>query len=304
MKVAVFAILIFLGISVFGQSTNHEHIPGTKCSIIPPAGFVAIPNFSGFQQEETQSTIMVTQLAGPYHKIVAGLLPENLARQSMTLVSKEILDYNGTEATSVKVSQKANGLIYLKEMLVFGYDSITVMAVGTYPESYKRVEGIVHQALFTTIYNSQQDDDPLAAARFTIDVMGSGFKLDRSVSGLISYKMDDLQPTKKPTLVAAESVGKVAFADLKQYSIGRLKQLPGHMQAQIKEVNPITIDDLDGYEIIAYNRRGSIMEQTYQVMLFNEDKGYFIMAGQARDNHESNLALFRKITATFKRKQS
>ena len=302
MRGIFFSILILLGTSVFSQTPDHLPIPGTRCSIIPPSGFVAAPNFSGFQQDDAQSTIMVTQLAAPYSKIIEGLSAENLAKKSMSLISKQTLEYNGTEAISMKVSQEANGQVFLKEMLVFGYESITIMVVGSYPEAYKSVESAVHEAIFTTIYNIQQDDDPLAAARFTIDVSGYGFKLDRSVSGLISYKMDDLKPTRQPTLVAAESVGRISYPDLKQYSINRLKQLPGHAQAQIKEVNPITVDSLTGYEIIAYNRRGSILEQTYQVMLYNDNKGYFIIAGQAKENHESNLLLFRKIAASFKRK--
>ncbi|WP_285055388.1 hypothetical protein [Pedobacter ginsengisoli] len=300
-----FLLTLFISFTTvaFGQTAAHKQVPGTKCSLVPPAGFVPATSFNGFQHNESGSSIMITQMAGPYSKIVAGFVPENLAKQGMTMAKKEVVDFNGNKALSIKLSQKANGMDYLKEMLVIGNESTTVMVIGTYPETSKNMEATIHKALFSTVYDEKKNDDPVAAANFTIDVTGSDFKIDKTMSGMVIYKMDDEIPSKKPTLLAGQSIGKVISTDLKQYAINRVKKLPDLQQAEIKAANPITIDGLSGYEIVALNKnKDDVAEQTYVAMLFKPDNGYFIIVGKAQADLEMNLNLFKKIASTFKQK--
>jgi hypothetical protein len=303
MKKILLALFISFTTFAFGQTAAHKQVPGTKCSLVPPADFIPASSFNGFQHNESGSSIMITQMAAPYSKIVAGLVPENLAKQGMTLAKKEVVDFDGSRAVTIKVSQKANGMDYLKEMLVFGNESNTVMVIGTYPETSKNMEAAIHNSLFSTVYDEKKNDDPVAAANFTIDVTGSDFKIDKTMSGMVIYKMDNDVPSKKPTLLAGQSIGKVMVTDLKQYAINRVKKLPDLQQAEIKAANPITIDGLSGYEIVALNNnKNDVVEQTYVVMIFKPDNGYFIIVGNAQADLEMNLNLFKKIASTFKQK--
>ncbi|PIB28038.1 hypothetical protein BFP77_10320 [Maribacter sp. 4U21] len=68
---------------------------------------------------------------------------------------------------------------------------------------------------------------------------------------------------------------------------------------------PITIDDLEGFEIVARGKTKKEQANTevYQVMLFS-DKLYYIFLGSSEGEYEKNLAAFKTIVKTFKRKKT
>jgi hypothetical protein len=294
---------LFIGPLSFGQTTKYVKIPGTKCSLVPPAGFVAATNFSGFQEPETGSSIMINQLPAPYQTVVDGFTAEALKARGMTLVSKQAIDFNKSKATLINLTQAANGANYLKQILVFGDSKETVLVNGIYPESARINEAKIKEALLSTVYDPAQDDDLAAAAAFSIDTRNTEFKIVKFISGSLLYSTDGQIPTEKPTLIVGGSTGKVAAGQQKQYAEDRIKKLPRGEFNLIKEVKEVTIDNLKGYEIVAEGKsKDDKTELVYQVMLFNDKGEYYIILGQAKEDREKNLATYRTIAGTFKRK--
>ncbi|TDO28131.1 hypothetical protein [Sediminibacterium goheungense] len=299
-------LLVFLLCAqvAFGQTAKHIKIPATKCSIIPPDGFVAATAFSGFQSAATGASIMVNELPGPYEPVADGFTAEALRSRGMTLVKKQVIDFNGSKATLVQLTQPANGVIYHKQILVFGDSKNTVLVNGIYPEASKNIEPQIKDAILSIVYNNEQKENPLEAATFTIDTKESEFQLIRNMSGTLIYSTDGKIPTEKPTLLVGNSIAKVSPPNQKLYAEERLKKLPRGEQSIIKEINPIRIDNVNGYEIVANGKtKDDKTELVYQVMLFNENGDYYIMIGQAKEDFDKYLESFRKITKTFKRKQ-
>jgi hypothetical protein len=285
------------------QSEKHQKIAGTKCSLIPPEGFVAVTNFSGFQNVKTGASIMITEMPAPVQTIAESFTANELKAKGMTLLEKKLIDYNGSKATFVKLSQAANGTIYLKQILIFGDTKHTVIVNGIYPEANKGAEAGLKDALLSTVYNVSQDDNPADAAKFSVDVSGTEFKLIKYMAGNLVYSVDGKIPTEKPTLIVGNSIAKVTIDNSKQYAINRLKQWPRGEQNVVKEINPITIDNLSGYEIIADGKNKDAKDElVYQTMLFSGDGYYFIILGKATEDLTGNLERFKKIARTFKRK--
>jgi hypothetical protein len=72
----------------------------------------------------------------------------------------------------------------------------------------------------------------------------------------------------------------------------------------VKQINEITIDNLTGYEIVADGKtKDNVPELVYQVMLFDDKGGYYIIVGHTKENFEKYLEMFKKIALTFKRKE-
>jgi hypothetical protein len=303
MQFRFFLALLLIGHVAFGQTNKHIKVLGTKCSLIPPSGFVPAANFSGFQNTETGASIMINELPAPYQQIVDGFTAEALKTRGMMLVSKQTVDHNNGKATLISVTQPANGTNYLKQILIFGDSKGTVMVNGIYPEAANNLEEKIKTALFSTVFNAAQDDNPLEAVPFSISVEGTEFKVAKFMSGSLLYSTDGKVPTEKPTLIVGSSLAKVSTPNQKQYAQERLKKLPGGEFSIVKEIKDITIDNLKGYEIIADGKAAKDKpELIYQVMLFNDKGDYYIILGQAKENRNDYLKIFKKIANTFKRK--
>ena len=303
MKNQLLVLFLLLAQIAVGQTEKLTKIAGTKCSLIPPVGFVAATTFSGFQDVETSSSIMINELPAPYQSLVDGLTADALKTKGMTLVSKQEIDFNGSRATLINITQPANGTTYIKQMLVFGDTKGTVLVNGIYPETSKDIKAKIEEALLSTVYNAAQDDDPAGAATFSIDVNGTDLKLIKYMSGSLLYSVDGKIPTDKPTLIVGNSLAKIPAQNQKKYAEQRLKKLPGGELLSIREIKEIRVDNLEGYEIVANGKsKDGKPELIYQVMLFNDRGDYYIILGQAQEDFQHNLTTFKKVTKTFKRK--
>ncbi|MGJ7031531.1 hypothetical protein [Niabella hirudinis] len=303
MQFRILLTLLLIGNLSFGQTDKHIKVSGTKCSIIPPGGFVAAKAFSGFQSSETGASIMINELPAPYQQLVDGFTAEALKIRGMTLISKQTIDLNNSKAALVKVSQPANGSTYLKQILIFGDSKGTVLVNGIYPENSKVIEPQIRVALLSTVYNKSQNEKPLKAAPFAIDTKDTDFKLIKYMSGSLLYSTDGKIPTEKPTLIVGNAIANVSIQNQRRYSEERLKKLPGGEQNNIREIKEITVDNLKGYEIVADGKtKDSKAELVYQVMLFNESGDYYIIVGQTAEEFDKYLESFKKVTKTFRRK--
>jgi len=299
-------VIIILTLLVFcfenANAQKHVSVLGTKFSLTPPDGFTSASNFSGFQNSGNGSSIMITELPSSYFAMSKGFTAEALKTKGMILKSKEKVDFKGKEATYLQVSQAANGTTYLKQILMFGDESKTIMINGIYPESSKEIENEIKKSLFSTIYNETQNDNPFDAVKFSIDTKETDYKFVKYLSGSLLYSEDGNLPTEKGIFMVSTSVGKFPESNHKQYSIERLKKLPNGEQSKIKEVNPIVIDNLNGFEIIANGKNADLQDEiVYQVMLYNKSE-YYILVGQASNDQKQNLESFKKIAKTFKLK--
>ena len=303
MKNKLLLTFLFLAQIALGQTEKLTKVPGTKCSLIPPTGFVPATTFSGFQNAETGASIMINELPAPYQTLVNGFTEDALKSTGMTLVSTNSIDFNNGKATFINLTQPANGTTYIKQILIFGDTKGTVLVNGIYPETSKQLETKIKSALLSTVYNSTQDDNPLEAATFSIDTKNTEFKLVKYMSGSLLYSTDGKIPTDKPTLIVGNSLVKIPLNNQKKYAEERLKKLPRGEFNVIKETKEIRIDNLKGYEIIADGKtKEDKSELVYQVMLFNDNGDYYIILGQATEDYTKNLEAFKSIALTFKRK--
>lgn len=246
---------------------------------------------------------MINELPAPYQSLVDGFTAEALKSRGMALVKKQTIDFNGSKATLLNLTQSANGTTYIKQMLVFGDTKGTVLVNGIYPEASKEIEAQIKDALLSTVYNISQNDNPLEAATFIIDVKDTDFKLIKYMSGSLLYSTDGKMPTEKPTLIVGNSIAKISSQNQKKYAEERLKKLPRGELNIIKEIKGINIDNLKGFEIVASGKtKDDKAELVYQVMLFNENGDYYIIVGQTKEEFDKYLESFKKIAKTFKRK--
>ena len=290
-------LILFFSIFTFGQ--NQTQIPGTKYSMIPPKNFVISTNFSGFQNNETGSSILILDLPAPYSEIEKSFTKDALKSKGMDLISKDIVKYKNSDATLIKVSQKANGIEYLKQILIFGNGTKTTIVNGICPKKVQESENEIYNSLFTITYDEKQTENPLEAVKYSIEISGTNYKLVRSMLGSLLYSEDGKIPSEKGLIIVSNSIGNFSSTDKKQFAIDRLKKLPNSEDAKINSVEKINISDLDGYEIIAEGKKEEVI---YQVMLFAANQ-YFLIVGSNKEDQKESLEIYKKVAKTFKIKE-
>lgn len=298
----IFTLLLLCQFS-FAQTEKHLAVPGTKCSIVPPSGFIASDSFSGFFNAETGASIIITEIPAPYESLVSGFTVEALKSKGMTLLEKKTIDFNGSDATYFIVKQSENEVMYNKQILMFGASGKTLLVNAIYPESSKNIESALKTSLLSTIYTAGQIADPFEAVDFTVATEGTGLKILHSMPGNLLYSSDSKVPTNKPTLIVGNTLMKVSAPDKKQYAISFLRQLHNEEPIIIKNSTAVTIDGMSGYEIVAEGKNVLGSKQLiYEVMLFSDNGGCYIVVGNTAEHFDKNLEMYRTISKTFKRK--
>ncbi len=313
-KTILFLLLILITQSVFSQKINeyteptedHILVKGTNIYMIPPKGYVESSNFKGFQNPEDQtSMIMVVEIPGPFNEISKGFNAEMLATKGMKLISKKEVSINEFNGYLIDLEQDANGLIYAKNILIYGDNNSTTLINGIFLKNSKETEIIIKESVSSTVIDNEVKANPREVLGYSLDekagnlvfvsVIGNGFLFNRD--GKTPTQSDDIA-----TLIADRSYSKAEIEDHKQFCISRLSEFPDDYQIIDKKgINEIEIDGLKGYELYAKNLDRE-NELFYQVILFQEDGGYYIFVGTYLENKESALKDIQKIIITFKQK--
>lgn len=320
MKKRSFTILLLLSVylSSFAQTTHkaqsitnhmtdkHLNVAGTKISLVPPAGFVATTTFTGFQQVETSASIVVAEIPGPYDEMAKGFTKEAIKTRGVDLLTKETLQLNGYPATLIRAEQAAYGSTFSKLILFFGNKEQTIMLNGMCPKDAPNLLKELEVALFSAVYQPNKVVNPLGSASFEVTVAKTKLKFAAMMTGMLMYSVDGKVPTQstdKTNLTVGSSLAQVAVKDAKLYAINHVKQLPVSIKIDPANIKPLTIDAISGYEIVAYGQdpKTKKPEMVYQVMLFSDDL-YYLIVGTANDDFPANLALFKSVSSTFRRK--
>ena len=265
---------------------EHVWIPGTKVSIIPPPDFVPAPDWPGYAQQSTTSSVMVVEIPGPFAETVAGFDQEDqMASRGMDLISKEDLKFDQYPAQFLEINQSAFGVSFAKWILVFGDENHTVMVNGVYPKGNEALSKDIRKAVESTVYEPEKEFDPLDAVNFSIDVAGTPLQLTTSMGGSLAYTKDGEVPTASEdgaSFMVSNSLGEYPVEDPEEFTQLRLEQLDLGFEVETESFQPITIDDMEGYEALAYgtNEETGNKELVLLTMLYTESK-YYIMTGLA-----------------------
>ncbi|MBK9457350.1 MAG: hypothetical protein IPO24_18070 [Bacteroidetes bacterium] len=303
MKKILLILFVSINFYVHAQVDSLFQVPGTHCSMLPPKGFDKAETFSGFQQPNTGSSIMITELPTNYMVIVNSFTAESLAKAGLLLMSSDTLIFNGMTAYTYYIKQKANEVTFNKQVFIFGNNQLAVMVNGMYPEKETAVGEIILSSMKSVIYNETTAENGKEAVKFALDPTGTSMIYSGYLSGALMYSQDGKMPTQsadKAVFTVGSSFSSVAIDDTKAYTESRIKSLPYAEKTVIKTITPVTIYNFNGYEIVAEGSDKENQQQLiYFVMLYPDNTSYYIMLGMTNAKYESYLSDFRKLAQTF-----
>jgi hypothetical protein len=311
-RIFTFCILIFLAVSSCGRTQDkaddikqinntkgdkHVKIAGTNVYIIPPEGFLMTATEEGVFDPSSGARITVTQR----HRSFNGQL--NKPELTEHLIDQHLVRVNQYQGYYQSIRE---GEAFLREVLTFGNDNVTVTLIAEIPSRNSEIINKVRAAMQSVVLLDEKLPDPSDDAIFKVDINNTNLKFARFINGMLLY-------TESGNMISSSAFAffvafKYAFtgpAD-RQETIAQqyLREELYYKDVEITESKPITIDGISGYEITARGIHSVSKSQDilYLVTLFAKD-GAYTMLGSASEQFEDNLAMFKRVARTFHLKE-
>jgi hypothetical protein len=306
--------LFFVCLTAFGQkqienklTEEHQNIKGTKISLIPPAGFTDATDFSGLQQMESGSGIMIFEVPAPYSETSKAITKEPLLSKGIQVSKIENLTINRLPAILATGVQNAYGNTYTQYTLVFGTEKETIMINGVFPKKFKKMGEKVKKSMLSVYYDANKELKSFEFPDFSIDLSGTKLKLCMNLFGVVLFTVDGLMPptssNDKTEMVIVKQSFDTIQENKKTFAINSVKKRASLDAEKIEYMNEISIDGISGYEIYEKGKykEGSGVINNYYVILFG-DNFYYLFVGATNDETEASIEQIKKAIQTFKRK--
>jgi len=287
-----------------GEAPQRAWARGTKVELIPPATWQAASTFPGYFHKESRSSVMVTEVPGPFEKVKLGFTDKGeLKKQGMTLLSTEDRKQGEHEGVLVMLSQSTPNVTVNKVVWLFGTAKETVIVMGTVvaqhkDEWLKTTETCVRSSL----WHPDRKLDPFEGLSFKLNDL-QGLQLVTRFGDTLSFTEDgkaDTDNTGKLLYSIGPALNSGEIVDREAFVTQRIRSFPFEV-LEVESKAELEVDGLEGYEVIL---RTSVKEQeraAYVVILF-EDENYWIAFGEVKaEGREPALEKFSKITRSFKR---
>lgn len=276
-------------------------VKGTKCTIDMPKDFQMATKFHGIEHTATGSSILITEFPSSYEELTASLTGEALSKRGVIVDKIKDTTINSIKGRIVHAHQESGSIIYLKRIYVFGSATYSVLAMGTFPMTSK-LEPTILPALYSVKYNDAANENPEAAAKYSIDAKNTAFRFTKSLSGTLLYTTDNKIPSDGDLFMISNSSSPAQVDNRRLYAEERLKTIPGGANYILDQTAAITIDGLQGYEVLAHKITPKEKEYAYEVILFDAEGRYYLMLGITSTESKNYDQRFRSLAQTFKRR--
>ena len=307
----LFILTLMVVSSIQAQETSKQSriIIGTRVSLTPPDEFVPAPQFPGLLQEATGSSIMVTEMPGPFSQLSAAFsTPSELAKRGMTLLKKQGVTVGRQNGLLLHLTQMASGTEFRKWLLLFGNEKEVVMVTATFPKMFeKELSEKLRTSVLSATWDSEKSVSSTDGLNFGISEKGE-MRLAKRVSNMLLYSKGAIFPSADaddPVFIAGPAISNVNVDDPEEYAKWRILQTASVTNIEIERSGKVVIDKLNGHEIVARARdtKSGKAVVIYQTMLF-EGQRYFLLLGiVGSNNRDVYLPVFKAMAESFKRKR-
>ncbi len=282
--------------------------PAVGTRVRKPHGFVKSKDFHGFQNVETQSSILIVVIPGPFQEITAGFDADGLKSRGMALLSKQDTTVSDLSGLLVHVEQESMGTAFRKWMLIFGDEESTRMILATFPKRHETDLGPLLREAVKSASPIQIDQSGLQdEVGFTIKPSAKLVEA-QSIGKMRAFSKDGSLTSESPAdplFVVGKSLGVAVVEDRQGFAIQRLFQTAQTKISSIVSHEEIERGALKGFEHVAVGEDSDsgIPLTVYQAILFDSD-GYFLMTGLVgKDLADTYLPEFKKMSRSFARKR-
>jgi hypothetical protein len=299
--VILFCSPCFCQVKIFNTKTEaHQLIPGTEIYMVPPPNFLSV-GIPGFVFPTAGAMIAVTKIPESNFSNSENELKGIIEGQKL-LGPVENLNFNGVEGKFFTSEEIRDGDPFTNHTLFFGNEDFVYLVIGVCPSDHPGIIESMKESIFSLIYQPNSKDPN--SVSFSIQVDQTKLKDAGERSGMKFYTVDGNIPSEsldKTALVIGSSLYDVEIDDIKAFVVNRIKQLPyGNLSAREDQLREVKINGISGFEYDFKAQKGPDRpeELVYVLMLFSDSK-YYMVIGNAFQDFDTNLELFKGVSATF-----
>ena len=281
-------------------------IPGTRVTLDAPPGFVVSRQFPGLERNDLGASILVTEIPGPYEKVAPTLNAENLATRGVRVTGTQAATIAGTDGKLMTGTQTAAGGVVVKKWIaVFGDSSKTVLLMATFPlELEDRLSARLRAAVLAAAWAPDVKVTIWDGLGFRIQPTEKLAIQQRFVNMLMLAKpgRKGVVPPQEPLMVVGTSLSEVQIADAEQFARMRIMQTAQIKEVSVKAGQPISVDGLSGYELlaIAKDKKSDWPLMVYQTILLEGDRYFIVQGFVGMESGKEYLGEFRTITNSLR----
>jgi hypothetical protein len=293
---------------LLSRRTNIVSFPEVGLAIPQPIGFNKATSFYGFEQADTNSSVMLSKIPGPFTAVTQGFNKSTLATRGIDLISKRSIKIDNQSGWLLNVSQSAYGQKFLKWIVVFGNERETNVITATFPSDKPQLSEPLKQVVLAVV-PTKIAAPALSSLPFTVTAVEGLARVNNvaAFAKAAAFTKDGNMPSAAiitdPLLIITPSLGAVPVGDQKSFAQRRLSGYPQLKIEKVSATNEVTIDNLPGWEITADARdlkTGSTLK-VYQVMLFPKSGGYILTIGIVGDKQaDLYLPKFKAIAQSYR----
>ncbi len=286
--------------------TEADIVPGTRVAMKKPEGLEPAERFAGFINEETATSIMISEIPASVDELDEGFSGPAARARGMTLLSSAKVTLPDGAGTLFHFKQEAQGILFLKWLLLRGNKDRSVMITATFREELKdSVSEKLRNAVLGTRWFAETLSDPRAGLPFALEEH-EALRVARRMGNMLIFTKSRTVPAAagEPRFFAGLSIGgAVPNEGRESFVKSRAKQTATLKEIEIGPVREVTIDGLPGFELEASAKDAGTGAPTilYQVMLF-DDNGYVLMQGMVATSQAGEYPkVFRAMARSFRR---
>jgi hypothetical protein len=233
--------------------------PNSRVGLAPPPGFVTSTKFPGFENSEAKAAIVVVELpAEAFPEVEKGFSDETLKARGVTVESREEIPL-ATGRGILVIGQQTVANQKRREM-VFAANLTSVAAIISFqvPDESRGAisDATVRDALKTAVARaSVPDAEKLSVLPYKIREL-AGFRVVRGAgdgSALLTDGPEDIvAAVAQPFVLIGITPGEAPKPeDRDTFARRAFSSLPGIKEVKIVRAEPLRINNLQGFEILA-----------------------------------------------------
>lgn len=289
------------------QTANYVVLAGTKYAIVPPANsFKTSKQGTALVDEQLEAGITFMEMPMDYETTRSMF---SIAKDGKSLMEKNLV-MNGYQAQLVKVkhTNKETYKVMILWQLLYGNKELTININAGYAENLDKEWGVkFEKSLLSFLYLASQTVNPLDGLQFTVDASNSTLKFAEvmlqtgavfTTDGKLPSELSD--KTSFMVLVMPLEIETNEQANTAQRNVKKITD----KYITLSETKPITIDGLQGYEVIGQESEpNQPIRHIYCVTLFEKNQ-YFMLRGATAQEVEKNMSMLKQIVKSFKLKKN
>ncbi len=270
----------------------------SHCSITAPKGLKQ-SNDQPLLRDSLDSYIHVDEQVYNYNTTIKRGGIEYLEKHGMTILNVDTIIFNNHEALFIEGTKTRENPLTKEhwtedsQVLIFKGAPTGIIVYGGSRQANPEMKEIIKNSILSiefdksTYYEDNVD--------YTITYWGFGFvRLSNDLYTKIALH------TNRPYSFMIIPNSTIIEEKDRHATEARISAYENH-GAKVIESNDITIDGLNGFELIMdMPDLDGIARRHYMVYLFH-DQGYYVMDGEASVDYKKSIKMFRKMAATFKR---